>query len=77
VNGTTPFKLHTWAIRQKEANVEITAPAAATTGGAGTVNLTFSGLAAGEKYLGLVNYAGSGLGPVNPTAVRVDVPAAQ
>jgi hypothetical protein len=54
-------------------NMTVTAPAAATVGGTGTINLTFSGLTAGTKYLGSVAYAGvSGL--PSPTIVRVDVP---
>jgi hypothetical protein len=51
----------------------VTAPATATTGEAGVVNLTFGGLVAATKYLGSVVYTGSP-GLPNPTIVRVDVP---
>ena len=45
----------------------------ATTGTTGTIDLTFSGLTAGTKYLGSVVYDGSA-GLPNPTIVRVDTP---
>ena len=51
----------------------VTAPAAATIGGTGAINLSFSGLAAGTKYLGSVVYGGAA-GMPNPTIVRVDTP---
>ena len=51
----------------------VTAPAAAHVGGTGTINLTFSGLTAGTKYLGSVAYGGAA-GMPNPTIVRVDTP---
>ena len=40
-------------------------------GDTGTINLTFSGLAAGTKYLGSVVYGGAA-GMPSPTIVRVD-----
>jgi hypothetical protein len=51
----------------------VSAPPAATTGGTGTILITFSGLAPGTKYLGSVVYGGSS-GLPNPTIVRVDTP---
>lgn len=55
------------------SNDQVTAPGSATLGAAGTIDLSFSGLAAGTKYLGSVAYGGrSGL--PNPTIVRIDVP---
>jgi len=51
----------------------VTAPAAATQGATGTINLTFSGLTAATKYLGSVAYGGSE-GLPNPTIVRIDTP---
>jgi len=51
----------------------VTAPAAAVIGTAGTINLTFSGLAPATKYLGSVAYSGTS-GLPNPTIVRVDTP---
>ena len=75
VAGSSPFKLHTWLLDGTAAgNMTVTRdPAAATTGGTGTINLAFSGLAAGTKYLGSVAYGGAD-GMPNPTIVRVDVP---
>jgi hypothetical protein len=37
----------------------------------GTINLTFTGLAPGTKYLGSVAYSGM-TGLPNPTIVRID-----
>jgi hypothetical protein len=73
VPGSSPFKLHTWLLDSTSAgNTAVTAPAAAVTGGTGTVGLTFSGLAAGTKYLGSIAYAGSGSMPT--TIVFVSTP---
>ena len=47
------------------------APATATLGATGTIDLAFSGLTAGTKYLGSVAYGGAS-GMPNPTIVRVD-----
>ena len=54
-------------------NMTVTAPATATLGGSGTINLAFSNLtgAAGTKYLGSIAYGGTAEMP-NPTIVRVD-----
>jgi subtilisin family serine protease len=72
VVGSSPFKLHTWLLGSAAAgNMAVTAPASATTGTSVTINLTFSGLAAGTKYLGSVAYGGAA-GMPNPTIVRVD-----
>ena len=74
VQGSTPFKLHTWLLDSTAAgNMTVTAPATATTGGTGTIDLAFSGLAAGTRYLGSVAYGGTS-GMPNPTIVRVDTP---
>lgn len=74
VVGSSPFKLHTWLLGSTDAgNMTVTAPASATLGGTGTVELTFSGLIAATRYLGSVAYAGSS-GMPNPTIVRVDTP---
>jgi len=74
VNGTTPFKLHSWLLGSTAAgDMAVTAPAAATQGATGTINLTFSGLTAATKYLGSVAYGGSE-GLPNPTIVRIDTP---
>lgn len=74
VPGSSPFKLHTWLLGSTAAgNMAVTAPTTATVGGTGTIDLTFSGLAAGTKYLGSVAYSGA-TGMPNPTIVRVDTP---
>jgi len=74
VTGTSPFKLYTWLLGSAAAgNMTVTAPAAATIGGTGTVTLTFTGLAPATKYLGSVAYGGTA-GMPNPTIVRVDTP---
>ena len=66
------FTLFAWALGSGAAgNMTVTAPAAATIGAPGTIDLTFSGLTAGTKYLGSVVYGGSS-GMPNPTIVRVD-----
>jgi hypothetical protein len=74
VVGSTQFKLHTWLLGSAAAgNMTVTAPSAATLGGTGTINLTFSGLAPATKYLGSVAYSGAA-GLPNPTIVRIDTP---
>jgi len=68
------YTLFHWLLGSADAgNMTVTAPATATTGGTGAINLAFSGLAPGTKYLGSVAYAGA-TGLPNPTIVRVDTP---
>jgi subtilisin family serine protease len=68
------FTLFTWVLGSADAgNMTVTAPASATTGATGTIDLTFSGLAPATKYLGSVAYGGIA-GLPNPTIVRVDTP---
>lgn len=72
VAGSSPFTLHTWLLDSTDAgNMTVTAPTSATIGESGTIELTFSGLTGGTKYLGSVAYGGSA-GMPNPTIVRVD-----
>lgn len=74
VAGSSPFKLHTWLLGNTAAgNMTVSAPTTATTGGTGTISLSFTGLTSGKKYLGSVAYGGVA-GLPNPTIVRVDVP---
>jgi hypothetical protein len=74
VAGSTPFKLHTWLLGTADAgNMTVTAPTSAVLGQTSAINLTFSGLTAGTKYLGSVAYGGAD-GMPNPTIVRVDTP---
>ena len=66
------FTLFTWVLGSTDAgNMTVSAPASATLGATGSINLSFSGLAAGTKYLGSVGYGGAA-GMPNPTIVRVD-----
>jgi hypothetical protein len=51
--------------------MSVSAPSAATIGGTGTINLSFSGLTAGTKYLGSVVYGGAS-GMPSPTIVSVN-----
>ena len=70
--GSSPFKLHAWNLGSADAgNMTVGAPASATLGGTGTITLGFSGLTAGQKYLGSVVYGGA-TGLPSPTIVRVD-----
>jgi hypothetical protein len=72
VPGSSPFKLHTWVLGSTAAgNMTVSAPGSATIGTTGAINLTFSGLTPGLKYLGSVAYSGV-TGLPNPTIVRVD-----
>jgi hypothetical protein len=72
VPGTASFTLFSWLLGSTSAgNMTVAAPPTATTGGTGTIGLTFTGLTAGQKYLGSVAYGGSP-GLPNPTIVRVD-----
>jgi len=72
--GPTSFTLFSWVLGSAAAgNMTVTAPASATLGSTGAINLTFSGLSAATKYLGSVAYGGAA-GMPNPTIVRVDTP---
>jgi hypothetical protein len=72
VVGSSPFKLHTWLLDSVAAgNMSVTAPASATIGTGGTIDLSFSGLITGTKYLGSVAYAGAA-GMPSPTIVTVN-----
>ena len=71
-SNPSSFTLFAWVLGSTAAgNMTVAAPASATVGGSGAINLSFSGLTAGTKYLGSVAYSGSS-GMPNPTIVRVD-----
>jgi hypothetical protein len=71
-NPSSTFTLFTWVLGSTAAgNMTVTAPASAVFGTTGAINLAFSGLTAGTKYLGSVAYSGAA-GMPNPTIVRVD-----
>jgi subtilisin family serine protease len=66
------YSLHSWALGTADAgNLTVTGPATATIGGTGTVNLSWSGLDAGKRYLGAVLYQ-EGATTHGTTIVRVD-----
>ena len=74
VVGSSPFALHSWLLGSTDAgNMAVSAPASGSIGDAGAIDLSFSGLAPGTKYLGSVAYGGD-TGMPNPTIVRVDNP---
>jgi hypothetical protein len=70
-NGASaPAKLFAWQLGSTNAgNMSISGPTTATVAGSGTVTLHFTGLTAGVRYLGAVDYTPS---PVATTLVRVD-----
>ena len=71
-SNPSSFTLFAWVLGSNSAgNMTVGAPASATLGGTGAINLNFSGLTAGTKYLGSVAYSGAA-GMPNPTIVRVD-----
>jgi len=71
-NAAVNFTLFSWALGGTAAgNMTVAAPANATTGGSGTIELAFNSLLAGVKYLGSVVYGGDPALPP-PTIVRVD-----
>ena len=72
VVGSSPFRLHAWLLGTADAgNMTVSAPATATVGATGAINLSFSGLTAGTRYLGSIVYGGA-TGMPNPTIVRID-----
>ena len=71
--GTTSYTLFTWALDSTSAgNMTVSAPSSATTGGTATIGLTFSGLAAGMRYLGAVDYSNGT--PIGSTLVYEKTP---
>jgi Subtilase family/Fibronectin type-III domain/Peptidase inhibitor I9/PA domain len=72
VPGSANFTLFNWTLGSTAAgNMTVTAPTTATIGASATIDLSFSGLTPGVKYLGSVAYSGV-TGLPNPTIVRVD-----
>jgi hypothetical protein len=70
--GSTPVKLFAWTLGStSDATLLVNAPSTAATARTGQIDLSFSGLVAGTKYLGAVAYGGDPALPV-PTIVRVD-----
>jgi hypothetical protein len=71
--GTTSYTLFTWALDGSSAgNMAAAGPASAVIGASGTISLTFSGLAAGTRYLGAVDYSNGS--PIGSTIVYQKTP---
>lgn len=72
--GSSPFQLHSWYIPASAAgNMTVSAPANATAGTTGTVDLSFSGLLPSTRYLGSITYSGAAGMPA-PTIISVNTP---
>jgi hypothetical protein len=66
------YTLFSWLLGSTDAgNMTATGPATATIGGVATVNLSWSTLTAGTKYLGQVSYLADGVEQAS-TIVRID-----
>lgn len=76
LGSTTEFELSVWALESGDnANLNVTAPAAATAGAIAPVSVQWSGLAPG-RYLGGIEHRDAG-GPLEPfTSIDVTVPVA-
>ncbi|HXH33531.1 MAG TPA: S8 family serine peptidase [Plantibacter sp.] len=72
--GTANYILYSWGVGTASAgNMTATGPASATTGASGTINLAFTGLAAGTRYLGAVDYS-NGSSTIGSTIVYQKTP---
>jgi len=68
----TPYDLSTWIVPTEASSLSIDqAPASATVGETGVIELSWSGLTAGTSYLGTVSHS-DGTGIVASTLVSVD-----
>lgn len=66
------YSLHAWALgTADEGNMTVTGPGTATIGGTHTVNMSWSGLPTGQKYLGAILYQ-EGTTTHASTIVRID-----
>lgn len=72
-SGSSPYVLNKFYVGTASAgNMTVIAPASATLGGNGTVNVSFSGLSPATRYLGSIVYGGSASMPT--TIVNVTTP---
>jgi hypothetical protein len=74
-NEPLPFTLHYWEVPLASGgslSVDA-APASAVTGASGTVDISWSSLSSGTRYLGAVSHTGD-VGLMGLTLVEVDVP---
>ncbi|MGZ8771353.1 MAG: hypothetical protein ACXWXJ_10175 [Aeromicrobium sp.] len=68
------FTLFSWAVGSSgSGNMTVNAPSTASDGDLGTIELSFSGLAAATRYLGSVRYTGTS-GMPDPTIISVNTP---
>lgn len=66
------YTLFAWGLPATDSgNMTVSAPTEAVLGGTGTIDITIDALAAGEKYIGAINYSVDG-SSVGQTIVRVD-----
>jgi len=73
-SATASYILYSWGLGSMPAgNMTATGPDSATTGARGTVSLAFSGLAAGTRYLGAVDYS-NGSATIGSTIVYQKTP---
>ena len=73
-SNPSTYTLFSWLLGGADAgNMIVTAPTTAILGGTGVIDLSFTGLLPGTKYLGSIAYDGAA-GLPNPTIVRVDTP---
>lgn len=69
------FTLFTWTVGAAAGNLTATGPPTAVVGATGTVNVSWTGLAAATKYLGLIRHVDAGAGvEAGRTIVTVDTP---
>ncbi|MBI5353220.1 MAG: S8 family peptidase [Chloroflexi bacterium] len=74
---SSSFALHLWFLETAVAgNMSISAPSSVVPGAVDLIDLTFSGLTSGVRYLGSVAYSTTAAGVTlpNPTIVRYDAP---
>jgi subtilisin family serine protease len=66
------YSFHSWTLGTADAgNMTVTGPGTATIGGSGTVDLSWTGLTAGQKYLGVIQYL-EGATVHGTSIVRID-----
>ena len=71
VSGVS-YTLYDWILSPADAgNLDVTAPATATTGASADVTAAWSGLTAATKYLGRISYS-NGSDEIGATIVRID-----
>jgi hypothetical protein len=74
VGGASTYKLSSWVVQTTSTggNFKVNLPSSATIGGTASVGMSWSGLQAGKRYLGAVNFL---LGGVRQGTTVIDVDA--